>query len=628
MREVFKDPTLAARFDRDGYIILPLLEDEQLSFALSLYHTFPNNVNNTFDSSSFQEDTAAKTILNEQINQEIHASINEIFKNYKPLGSSFLTKRSGDDSIMPIHQDWTVVDENKYASITCWIPLVDTNQSNGAIQIIPGSHKFSNALRSPSLCVSFENCYTELLPFLETLNLKAGEAFIFNHALMHASHINQSGKDRIALTYGLTHKDAQLFMYYNSEGKVSKYAMPDNMFIEYPKIRFQPQLGGPVESFEYKVPSLSFATFKLQLNLYKTSKKMKALFKDESHQEFFNHNGFLKLHALNTEQLEALKSLYTELNLNDDMGYGFHVGMDNRDKSLVAHMVESIKNICVSSVEDYLHETQLFTASFVIKEPNPKGVVPPHQDWSFVEDEEEYCSVTCWIPLQDVNMDNGCIGVIKGSNNFFTNHRPSPSPQIDTPLKEHMFTIFPFLDLIEMKAGEALFFNNKTIHASPPNTTNAPRLAVGLGFTQKEAKICHCNLKAGTTDTLLKYKIDKEFFLKYDNAQLSRMYDEGKMIEGYDIIEELPYEIDKLSAEEFTALMQEAGNTYNAPLVGKMAKLFNYNPDGTKKEVSQQEPEEPKQEVSQVQELDSLPFWKVYTPLNIVREIKYRIIGK
>lgn len=628
MREVFKDPTLAARFDRDGYIILPLLEDEQLSFALSLYHTFPNNVNNTFDSSSFQEDTAAKTILNEQINQEIHASINEIFKNYKPLGSSFLTKRSGDDSIMPIHQDWTVVDENKYASITCWIPLVDTNQSNGAIQIIPGSHKFSNALRSPSLSVSFENCYTELLPFLETLNLKAGEAFIFNHALMHASHINQSGKDRIALTYGLTHKDAQLFMYYNSEGKVSKYAMPDNMFIEYPKIRFQPQLGEPVESFEYKVPSLSFATFKLQLNLYKTSKKMKALFKDESHQEFFNHNGFLKLPALNTEQLEALKSLYTELNLNDDMGYGFHVGMDNRDKSLVAHMVESIKNICVSSVEDYLHETQLFTASFVIKEPNPKGVVPPHQDWSFVEDEEEYCSVTCWIPLQDVNMDNGCIGVIKGSNNFFTNHRPSPSPQIDTPLKEHMFTIFPFLDLIEMKAGEALFFNNKTIHASPPNTTNAPRLAVGLGFTQKEAKICHCNLKAGTTDTLLKYKIDKEFFLKYDNAQLSRMYDEGKMIEGYDIIEELPYEIDKLSAEEFTALMQEAGNTYNAPLVGKMAKLFNYNPDGTKKEVSQQEPEEPKQEVSQVQELDSLPFWKVYTPLNIVREIKYRIIGK
>lgn len=628
MREVFKDPTLAARFDRDGYIILPLLEDEQLSFALSLYHTFPNNVNNTFDSSSFQEDTAAKTILNEQINQEIHASINEIFKNYKPLGSSFLTKRSGDDSIMPIHQDWTVVDENKYASITCWIPLVDTNQSNGAIQIIPGSHKFSNALRSPSLSVSFENCYTELLPFLETLNLKAGEAFIFNHALMHASHINQSGKDRIALTYGLTHKDAQLFMYYNSEGKVSKYAMPDNMFIEYPKIRFQPQLGEPIESFEYKVPSLSFATFKLQLNLYKTSKKMKALFKDESHQEFFNHNGFLKLPALNTEQLEALKSLYTELNLNDDMGYGFHVGMDNRDKSLVAHMVESIKNICVSSVEDYLHETQLFTASFVIKEPNPKGVVPPHQDWSFVEDEEEYCSVTCWIPLQDVNMDNGCIGVIKGSNNFFTNHRPSPSPQIDTPLKEHMFTIFPFLDLIEMKAGEALFFNNKTIHASPPNTTNAPRLAVGLGFTQKEAKICHCNLKAGTTDTLLKYKIDKEFFLKYDNAQLSRMYDEGKMIEGYDIIEELPYEIDKLSAEEFTALMQEAGNTYNAPLVEKMAKLFNYNPDGTKKEVSQQEPEEPKQEVSQVQELDSLAFWKVYTPLNIVREIKYRIIGK
>ena len=628
MREVFKDPALAARFDRDGYIILPLLNKEQISFVQSLYHTFPNDINNTFDSSSFQEDTAAKTALNQQINQRVQASINEIFKDYKALGSSFLTKRSGDDSIMPLHQDWTVVDENKYASITCWIPLIDTTPSNGAIQVIPGSHKFSKALRSPSLSVSFENCYTELLPFLETLNLKAGEAFIFNHALMHASHKNQSGKDRVALTYGLTHKDAPLFMYYNSDGNVTKYTMPDNMFIEYHKIRFEPQLGEPIESFEYNVPLLSFATFKHLLNRYKTSKKMKALFKDESHQEFFNLNGFLKLPVLNAEQVEALKSLYTELNLNDEMGYGFHVGMDNRDKSLVAHMVESIKNICVPSVEDYLNETQLFTASFVVKEPNPQGVVPPHQDWSFVEDEEEYCSVTCWIPLQDVTIDNGCIGVIKGSNHFFKNHRPSPSPQVDTPLKEHMFTIFPFLDLIEMKAGEALFFNNKTIHASPPNTTDQPRLAIGLGFTQKEAKICHYNLKAGTEDTLLKYQIDADFFLKYDNAQLSRMYDESKLIEGYEVIDEVPYEIDKLSSEDFTQLMQTAGNSYNAPLVGKMAKLFNYRPDGSKKEDSQPEPEEPKKEGSQVQELDSPPLWKVYTPLNIVREIKSRITGK
>ena len=121
--------------------------------------------------------------------------------------------------------------------------------------------------------------------------------------------------------------------------------------------------------------------------------------------------------------------------------------------------------------------------------------MPPHQDWSFVEDEKKYCSVTCWIPLQDVNMENGCIGVIKGSNRFFSNVRPSPSPQVETPLKNHMYTIFPYLELQEMKAGEALIFDNRTFHASPPNTTDSARVAVGLGFTQSEAEIRHYYLK-------------------------------------------------------------------------------------------------------------------------------------
>lgn len=628
MNSLFQNKELATQFERDGYVVVPLLSETELANIKAVYEACPLNDGEVFDSSSFIEDVATKESLNKKLLDIFKQPISTVINKHKILGTSFLTKKNHEDSTMPIHQDWTVVDETKYCSITCWIPLQDTSPENGAIQVIPGSHRFSNALRSPSLPVSFGNIYNELQPFLKTLPLKTGEAFIFNHALMHASLPNISNGNRVAVTYGLTHKEANLMMYYKKDGRVEQYSMPDNMFIHYPKIRQSPEIGKFLHSEPYEVPQLSLEEFKRNLHLYNAKKNMKPLFKNQEQQDFFETNGFIKLPMLETEQVEQLKTLHTELNLKDELGYGFHVGMDNRDKSLVAKMVQEIKAIALPKVDQLLHETQLFTASFVIKEPNPQGVVPPHQDWSFVEDEEEYCSATCWIPLQDVTIDNGCIGVIKGSNHFFKNHRPSPSPQVDTPLKEHMFTIFPFLDLIEMKAGEALFFNNKTIHASPPNTTDQPRLAIGLGFTQKEAKICHYNLKAGTEDTLLKYQIDADFFLKYDNAQLSRMYNEGKLIEGYEVIDEVPYEIDKLSSEDFTQLMQNAGNTYNAPLVGKMAKLFNYRPDGSKKEDSQPEPEEPKKEDSQVQELDSPPLWKVYTPLNIIREIKSRITGK
>jgi hypothetical protein len=55
-----------------------------------------------------------------------------------------------------------------------------------------------------------------------------------------------------------------------------------------------------------------------------------------------------------------------------------------------------------------------------------------------------------------------------------------------------------------------------------------------------------------------------------------------------------------------------------------MASLFNYNMDGSKKEDVQVEEtaSEPEEVVSHK---PTIPFWKVYTPLNIIREIKLRI---
>jgi ectoine hydroxylase-related dioxygenase (phytanoyl-CoA dioxygenase family) len=123
---------------------------------------------------------------------------------------------------------------------------------------------------------------------------------------------------------------------------------------------------------------------------------------------------------------------------------------------------------------------RVIAGSYVVKEHNLQCIVPPHQDWSFVDNEGEYCSVTCWIPLVDTTLENGAMGVIKGSHVMLGNIRSSPSPQVPTPLMDHQFTIFPYLEMIEMKAGEALVFDHRTFHASTPNTTNQPRVAIRL----------------------------------------------------------------------------------------------------------------------------------------------------
>ena len=348
------------------------------------------------------------------------------------------------------------------------------------------------------------------------------------------------------------------------------------------------KLGATDEQLDFPIIYASALEGIAGLDVEAMATDMEPLFKDLQLQNQFETEGYTKLEILNQEQVHELRAYYNSLNLKDEMGFGFHVGMDQQDKVKVTEMAAKIEQLAFPQVQKQLCDAQLFTASFVIKEPNPKGVVPPHQDWTFVEDEQKHCSVTCWIPLEDVNVENGCIGLLKGSHKYFDHVRPSPSPQAPSPLYEHMVTIFPYLKLVDIKAGEALFFNNKTIHASPPNTTNKARVGIGLGITQKAAEIRHYYLKPGTKDKLLKYKTDTGFYTKYDNPGLAKMYEAGRLIEGYEKVSEVPYKMMSFSKEEWIAKMESTGNVYNQPLVDRMAPLFgSYNTESSEIKVNE-----------------------------------------
>jgi ectoine hydroxylase-related dioxygenase (phytanoyl-CoA dioxygenase family) len=560
-----------------GYFIDEFLNDEEIQFCKQIFQSNFANHQDVFYSSSFHEDFSLKKKVSDEILAKLSSKIEAKFSDYKLLGVSFLEKKANQNNPLPIHQDWTVTDEERFGSFTIWIPLDDTTKNNGALRVIDGSHQIENNFRAPSLPVSFDKYRANFEKYLKTLAIPKGNAFVFNQKLMHASWPNSSNDNRLALTIGLVPKDADLFMlYYDASKKqINKYAMPDDLFLHYPEIIKQPTIGKLTESFSYQVKD--FNETDLKEALYQNSIKsntMQPLFASEKDQDDFEKNGYVLQPVLDENDIKALKDFLYSSGIKKETDFGFYVGMDHENKSLVAEMMNKISEIALPKVKHLLKDFQLITASYVIKDPNPVGVVPPHQDWTFVDDEIKHCSVTCWIPLQDVNMQNGCLGVIKGSNKFFNSVRPSPSPQVPSPLAKHLFGIFPYMQLLEMKAGEALIFDNRTFHSSPPNITNEPRLAIGLSFAQKEATLRHYYLKPDTKDTLLKYKIDPGFFMKYDNGTLSKMYDRKEVITDYECIEELPFTWEDLSKDEIKSRIVAAGNTYNTELAAHMAKLF------------------------------------------------------
>lgn len=638
---IFNNEQLDKQFELNGFVVIPLLNNTEIKQLNDAYQGELFNNPEGFYSTSFSKNENIKSLLNKTINDVIEPKAKNIFNPFKPLGSCYLSKSPGQKGEMPIHQDWTVVDESKYDSITIWIPLQDVNETNGTLQVIPGSHRFSDAIRSPFFDNPLADIENDLKKDLQLVNLKAGEAIIFSQALIHASPANKKEETRLAVTYGLIPEEAELLFYYaNKEPKLAeKYVVPINFFEKYnTNIGAKPDVGELVETFDYTRQKLTVDEYMLQKHIYQANKnkqiKMKPIFKNQEQQSFFEKEGYLILPILSDDEVSELAAYYQSLQLKDEKGFGFHVSMDQLDKELCAEIRTKIWNTILPKMDNYLENYKAFVASYVVKESNPKGVVPAHQDWSFVDKEHEgYCSITCWTALVDTHLDNGCMGVIKGSNTFMQNHRPSPSPQTPVPLSDHMFSIFPYLKTLEMKAGETLFFDNRTFHASPPNTTAQIRLAAGVGITQKDADLVHYYLKPdGNKNKVLKYKVDEDFFLKYDNARLSRMYDQGEVITDYEVVEEINYTCENFTSDALITLIKQAGNEYNVPMCEKLAALFNYDMTGNKK----QEENSPTEETPYVEEIqpqeevwvDNRSFFETYTPMNILREIKFKLTGK
>jgi ectoine hydroxylase-related dioxygenase (phytanoyl-CoA dioxygenase family) len=635
----FQDSILDQRFALDGYVTVPLLSSEEVAALRAFFRETHPTVPEGFHSSSFSTERSEKERVNARVEEVFGPKVGALFQPIRKLGSCFLSKSSGPQGEMPIHQDWTVVDESRFCSVTIWCALQDTDERNGAMQVIAGSHRFSDALRSPTLPDPFRDIHAEMRADLRTVPLKAGEAIIFNQALLHASPPNTGTEPRIAVTYGLIAKEAELLFYHrNGEGRVEQYAVPDHFFQEYnTQIGQRPASGALTDTLNYVSRPITSGNYHQAKRAYQTQKakmsyKMIPLFKDTEKQAFFEKEGFAVFPLLNADEVADLKAFYESLNLRDEKGFGFHVSMDQKDKDMCRTVREKVWGVALPRLEEHLKDFKPFVSSFVVKESNPKGVVPAHQDWSFVDREEDgYSSITCWIALVDTNLENGGMGVIRGSHRFMQNKRPSPSPQAPVPLSNHMFSIFPYLHTLDVKAGEVLMFDNRTFHASPPNTTDFVRLAAGVGVTQKDAQLVHFYMKPdGQFKTMLRYNVDPDFFLRYENATLAQIYDRGELIEGYGEPVEVPYEFTDYTSEELVTIIKEAGNAYNVPMCEKLAAIFG-NISGPQQEQPKAETEptlEPSPEPEKEWEwVDYRSFLEKYSPKNIVTEVKKRLVG-
>lgn len=217
----------------DGYAIFSLLSSEQIAQLTKTFYEFHKQEPQGFYATTHIEDKVLRKTLSEHISTIIASETPHLFQNMEILGGAYIAKAPGDKGILPLHQDWNIVDEKSARSYNLWIPLVDVSSHNGAMKILPKSHRKQENYRGPGIPSLFKNIPEVVDEHMTVLNMKAGEALLYDHALWHSSPKNNTPKLRLCIVLGVVPKSTPLKYYAPRENQIAEFNSYSDFFFDH-----------------------------------------------------------------------------------------------------------------------------------------------------------------------------------------------------------------------------------------------------------------------------------------------------------------------------------------------------------------------------------------------------------
>ena len=229
---ILKNNTLDKQLVQEGYVIVPFLSTQEVKELKDFFYDNHSDDIPGFYATAHHPDIAFRKKMNDTIKRVFQSSIEKHFTGCEALGGSFVVKTKSQEERLHPHQDWNIVDETIYRSFNIWTPLVDLAKENGAIRILPKSHLWGLNYRGPNIpdtrADQLESFWQDML----TLNMRAGEALIYDHRLYHASYANKTDEYRLATVFGIKPKPAAMYYYYGNKGNIDVYESSVNFFME------------------------------------------------------------------------------------------------------------------------------------------------------------------------------------------------------------------------------------------------------------------------------------------------------------------------------------------------------------------------------------------------------------
>jgi hypothetical protein len=242
MRQTMVDPVVDADLERFGFAVVPFLDADQIAQLTELYWRVgpaPDDPRTTMYFDFQSEDSGYKRKLVDELRPILEPAMDAVALDHHLFFPNYIMKWPGDRSGFAPHQDTTLVDESVSKSITIWCPLTDTvlegGRDNGMLYVVPGSHAFVPWLRAhdPGAFL-FPGTEQAIIDRLGVgISVRAGEAIVFDHRLVHFSMPNASTEPRLVIALGMRPNEAKLLHHRRAEGdRFEVYEIDDDYFID------------------------------------------------------------------------------------------------------------------------------------------------------------------------------------------------------------------------------------------------------------------------------------------------------------------------------------------------------------------------------------------------------------
>lgn len=242
---VFKNPDYQTQIELNGYAIVPFASSQMINDLKEFYHSLNNLPLKGTHVTMFNPSSEYRKKVDAKIKEICAGQIDEIINGYRILYTNFMVKEPGEEGDFPLHQDWTYVKEPESTSYAFWIPLGDVDLYNGALQVVKRSHLFTRALRGPYIHEPFTHISNTVKEKYSTIiPLKAGEALVWDHRLLHFSKPNTTNIPRLAFTLIMVPQNTPVIHCFgvpdSPEGEIEVYQVDTDFFMHY-EISKRPQ---------------------------------------------------------------------------------------------------------------------------------------------------------------------------------------------------------------------------------------------------------------------------------------------------------------------------------------------------------------------------------------------------